>query len=259
MEINTYKIKTTCLTNIYNEEYLLPFWLNHHKYMFDEIIIVDYRSTDKSLEICKSLCPNCKIISSRNKTFGAIEIDEEFMDLEKNIEGIKIILNTTEFLFCETPMSIIFSELNTPTSFSVTVVSPYSKKQYNINNNYDLLLNLLNDDVVYHKDRWVRQIHNFSHGNYRLGRHETNNPTINIYEMHIVWLGYYPLNEQLLKRKLQVQTFIPKTDKDQGFSFQHFFNKDKLLAINNDKANTGGSLQNTNLALFNLIKKILNL
>ena len=24
-------MKTTLLTNIYNEEYLLPFWLNHHK------------------------------------------------------------------------------------------------------------------------------------------------------------------------------------------------------------------------------------
>ena len=50
-------IRTTLLTNIFNEEYLLPFWLNHHKNMFDEIIIIDYNSTDKSIEICKSICP----------------------------------------------------------------------------------------------------------------------------------------------------------------------------------------------------------
>ncbi len=87
--------KTTLLTNIYNEEYLLPFWLNHHKDMFDEIIVVDYNSTDKSIEICKNICPNCKIIKTRNSHFDAVQIDLEFMDIENDIEGIKIVLNTT--------------------------------------------------------------------------------------------------------------------------------------------------------------------
>ena len=94
-------IKTTLLTNIFNEEYLLPFWLNHHKDMFDEIIVIDYNSTDKSIEICKNICPKCKIITTVNNYFGAKEIDEEFLSIENNIEGIKIVLNTTEFLFCE--------------------------------------------------------------------------------------------------------------------------------------------------------------
>jgi len=34
--------KTILLTNVFNEEYLLLFWLNHHKNMFDELIVIDY-------------------------------------------------------------------------------------------------------------------------------------------------------------------------------------------------------------------------
>ena len=37
--------------------------------MFDELIVVDYNSTDKSMEICKRICPECKIITTRNKCF----------------------------------------------------------------------------------------------------------------------------------------------------------------------------------------------
>ena len=159
-------MKTTCFTNIYNEEYLLPFWLSHHKDMFDEIIIVDYRSTDASVEICKKICPKCQIITTRNDFFGAREIDSEFMDLEQKVEGIKIVLNITEFLFSEKPIQSYF-ENGQNTSFSVTAISPYSKKQYFPTNNRELFLNLFNDDVVFHHDRSVRFIHNYNHGNLR--------------------------------------------------------------------------------------------
>ena len=55
--------KTTCLIHIYNEEYLLPFWLYHHKDMFDDILIIDYRSNDKSIDFCNvSSCNNSKSI-----------------------------------------------------------------------------------------------------------------------------------------------------------------------------------------------------
>lgn len=36
--------KITVLMHIYNEEYLLPFWLNHHKNIFDHGVIVNYDS-----------------------------------------------------------------------------------------------------------------------------------------------------------------------------------------------------------------------
>ena len=245
--------KTTLLTNIYNEEYLLPFWLNHHKNMFDDIIVIDYNSTDKSIEICKSICPNCKIIKTRNLFFDAEDIDKEFMDIENNIEGIKIVLNTTEFLVCENSIKDIFIDNNIPISYAITCLSPYSINIYNINNYFDLFKNLLNDDIKFHTDRFTRQIHTFTNGNYTIGRHNTNNTSTSTCKAHIIWFGFYPMNDQLLKRKLQIQQNIPQRDKDRGLGFQHLFSKDKLLTINNEKYNTGISLKNINLPLFQLL------
>ena len=140
--------KTTLLTNVFNEEYLLPFWLHHHKKMFDELIVIDYNSTDKSLEICKSIWPDCKIMKTRNAFFDAHKIDVEFMDIENGIKGIKIVLNTTEFLFCEEPIKNIFNEKTNPVSYAIQAISPYSKNNYTINNTYELIGNLFNNDVV---------------------------------------------------------------------------------------------------------------
>lgn len=249
--------KTTLLTNIYNEEYLLPFWLNHHKDMFDHGIIIDYRSTDNSVKICKEICPTWDIITTRNAFFGAVAIDQEFMDIENNLEGIKIVLNTTEFLFCETPIKDVFSNiLTTPTSFAVTAVSPYSLNEYNPKTNTELFKNLLNPDVKFNHDRGVRQIHNYKHGAYTIGRHSTNNPSINSTNMHIVWLGYYPFNNKLLERKLQIKNNMPEGDKQCGFGFQHLFEYDKLISLNKEKVNNGIPLQNINNNLYNLINSI---
>ena len=246
-----YSTKTTLATNIYNEEYLLPFWLNHHNDMFDDIIIVDYKSTDKSIEICKKY-PKCRVITAKNKYFDAKKVDEEFMNLEDDIKGIKMVLNITEFLFCEKSIKEMFLDLSS-ISYGVKIISPYSKNFYNINNNLELFKNLLNSDVVFHHDRGVRQIHNFTNGNYTIGRHGTNNLNIVTNEMCIVWLGYYPLNDKLLNRKLQIKKNIPQKDREKGFGFQHFFTKEEMLFINNNKSNNGVSLKDINLSLYNKI------
>ena len=245
--------KTTLITNVFNEEYLLPFWLHHHKNMFDEIIIIDYNSTDKSIEICKSICPRCKIIKTRNEFFDAEEIDKEFMDIENDIEGIKIVLNTTEFLFCEIPIKDIFCHDKNPISYSINAVSPYSINTYNITNTYELFNNLLNNDVVYHNVRGVRQLHNFPNGSYGVGRHDTHNQTIPTNKAHIVWFGYYPMNDNLLKRKLQIQNNIPQRDKDLGFGCHHITNKENLLNINKEQSISGVSLEIINASLYNLL------
>ena len=246
-------IKTTLLTNIFNEEYMLPFWLNHHKNMFDEIIVIDYNSTDKSIEICKSICPECKIIKTRNQYFDAEEIDKEFMDIENTLEGIKIVLNTTEFLFSKKSIKDLFMDNTQPFSYAITCTSPYSNNSYNINNNYELFSNLLNDDIVFHNDRYTRQIHNFSNGNYSIGRHNTYNISIPTSEAHIIWFGFYPMNDKLLQRKLQIQENMPQRDKDKGNGFQHLFSKDQMLNINNEKSYSGSSLKNINLPLYDLL------
>ncbi len=252
----------TCITNIYNEEYLLPFWLNHHKHIFDKIIIVDHHSTDNSINICKEIVPNCKIITHPSKEFASKEHDIYLMSLEKEIKGIKIILNTTEFLFCDKPINEIFdSYKNQQKSIGVTCYSPYSMNEYFPNNNYDLFFNLRNKDIKFHKDRWQRFIHNYPNGNYVIGRHYTHHPSIPSNDMYIIWFGYYPLNDNLLKRKLQVKNKIPKSDRKpkpgfpNGFAWQHFFGKNKLMEINKSKSSSGLSLKTINISLFDTILK----
>lgn len=251
--------KCTLIAHVFNEEYLLPFWLEHHKDMFDEIVIIDYNSTDKSIEICKSICPQCRIIMTRNKYFKATDIDKEVMDIENSIRGIKIVLNITEFLICETTIKDIFIYGPNPMSYAVTAISPYSLKKYNTDNYYNLINNLLSDDVVYHYDRGFRQLHNYNNGNYTPGRHSTLNVSINTNKAYIIWFGFYPMNNNLLMRKLQIKQNMPKSDIVQSLGFQHLYNKNNILEINYSKSTTGTSLKNINLPLYDILfEKIIN-
>jgi len=248
--------QTTLISHIFNEEYLLPFWLHHHKNMFDQIIIIDYHSTDKSLEICKQICPSCKIMVTKNPCFEAVKVDEECMNIEKTIEGIKMVLNTTEFLVCDTSVCDLFSS-HEPVSYSVTAITPYSLIN-NVHNIQGLYHGLLSNQVVYHYDRGNRQIHNHAHGNYTIGRHSTNHHSIPIRKAHIIWLGFYPMSIQLLNRKLQIQQNIPQSDKAVGNGIQHLFTKEKILSILVEKAKSGVPLKHLNEPLYHLLQSYLS-
>lgn len=97
------KVPKFVICHIKNEEYLLPWWLDHHKNKFDHGIIVDYNSTDSSHEIIKNRTPSWQIIQSRNKNFSALSVDLEVVDLIRDIQkqyprSWIITLNVTEFL-----------------------------------------------------------------------------------------------------------------------------------------------------------------
>jgi hypothetical protein len=249
-------INTTLITHIYNEEYLLPFWLEHHKNMFDDIIIIDYNSTDNSIDICKTICPNCKILKTKNEKFDASDVDKEIMEIENNINGIKMVLNTTEFLFCEKPINNLFNSKES--SFSIKSFASYSINTYeNIESYKDLISSLLNDDVKYHldKDRGTRTLHNFRNGNYGVGRHATNNNSSETDEFHIIWLGYFPMNQKTIKRKLQIKNNIPDSNKELGLGRQHFLREDEIKKINNENYHSGSNLNKLNSSLYNLLEK----
>jgi hypothetical protein len=224
-------MKATVLTNIYNEEYLLPFWLEHHKKIFDHGIIIDYWSTDKSVEICKQICPTWEVRTTTNPYFGAIEIDIEFMEIEKSIEGIKMHLNTTEFLFIDKPLSELFN--NEPISYGVRAYGAYSKNEEYPTTMQEIVKGVLHDDVrfIFEYERGRRQIHTYPTGRYKLGRHSTHNPSTEIINMAILWLGYYPWNNKLIDRKLQIKTYIPASDREKGYSYNHFYDTFKIESI----------------------------
>lgn len=236
-------MKSTVLTNIYNEEYLLPFWLEHHKTMFDHGIIIDYRSTDRSVEICKEICPTWEVRTSQNAHFGAIEIDAEFMEIEKTLDGIKMILNTTEFLYTDKPIAESFDE-NTPASFGISAYGAYSATDATPINMQELEQSVLMENVMFRNewDRGHRQIHTFPTGNYGLGRHSTDNPWIETNSMAILWLGFYPWNQRLIDRKMQIRTNIPQSDRDKGYSYHHFYDLPTLQEIRNYWCVNGGPI-----------------
>jgi Glycosyl transferase family 2 len=237
-------MKITCITNIFNEEYLLPFWLEHHKKMFDHGIIVDYGSTDKSLDICRSICPEWTIIN-HDAQFDCIENDNFLMNIETGVDGFKIILNTTEFILSKENLKEILQKHELlKISIAIQVITPYSQQYYEPNTLQELFANLNNDDIKFHNDRWIRYIHNCHHGNYWVGRHETKNTILILYthEIFIMWFGFYPLNEKLLQRKLQIKDKLSERDLANRFGKQHFLTYDDILATNRNKANTGFSM-----------------
>jgi hypothetical protein len=88
----------TIISHFFNEEFLLPWWLEHHKKIFDYGILIDYASTDNSVNIIKEICPNWLVVPSKNKEFQTNLIDDEVCHWESTIDGWRIALNITEFL-----------------------------------------------------------------------------------------------------------------------------------------------------------------
>src|SRR5580698_9809983 len=88
----------TMICHFRNEEVYLPYWLRHHARLFDHGVMIDYRSSDKSIEIIRALAPTWEIRPSRNEKFHSVSIDREVMDIEQEFAGWKMCLNVTEFV-----------------------------------------------------------------------------------------------------------------------------------------------------------------
>jgi len=58
------KMKLTLISHFYNEEFLLPYWLSYHSKIFDHGILVNYRSTDDSVQMIRELTPDWEIRES---------------------------------------------------------------------------------------------------------------------------------------------------------------------------------------------------
>jgi hypothetical protein len=106
----------TVICHFYNEENLLPWWLKHHKAVFDHGIMIDYHSTDRSMEIIREICPDWEIRYTRNKHFDSTPIDEEVMRIECMLGGWRMCLNVTEFLYGNTDHLI---DLPDPTQYFI--------------------------------------------------------------------------------------------------------------------------------------------
>lgn len=219
-------MRKTILTHFFNEEYLLPWWLKHHKDKFDWGVCINYASTDRSVEIIKDICPKWTVVDSINDMFDARLCDQEVIKYEKQIPGWKTTLNVTEFLVGD--FSILNDEPDQELIIPCNVMVDCDEAQPPLVNKPLIEQKHFgihfNDNGI--KLRRPRCIHNKMEINYPLGRHYEKH---DCEDLQVCWFGWSPYTSSMIKRKLQIQNKIPESDKAQGFGREHITNLDQLL------------------------------
>ncbi len=218
----------TVLCHFYNEEYLLPWWLKHHRSMFDHGVLIDHGSTDNSLDICRQLVPEWRIVRSRLTTFDPFLTDFEVMSYEQELPGWKIALNVTEFLITHYPLDHLETYLKAnhkrgACASGILVVDMSAGQEpdphrplppqypWGIDDN-----SLVNEQHRVDLGISAMPLRNrFYHclpvGMYRPGRHHSYHPDSmqRIEDLMIFHYGYAPWTERGKQRKLQISQKIP--------------------------------------------------
>lgn len=215
----------TLISHFYNEEYLLPWWLKHHRMIFNHGILINYGSTDESVSIIKKICPLWEIKDSRNKMFGALDVDTEVMEIERTITGFKTVLNTTEFLVNTHQLQQILSNNNQSCYQLPRIIMVDDKPDEVPDPNESLLVQKRTAGGRFAS----RFIHNYPDGQYHPGRHTTNLPVNSeLTDTPVLWYGYAPYTEEFIQRKLQIANKIPDSDKSAQLGFQHLWTREQM-------------------------------
>lgn len=231
--------KKTVISHFYNEEWLLPFWLKHHRQIFDHGIMIDYHSTDRSCEIIRELCPTWEIHTSANVNFQNVyAIDREVEKYEQRCEGWRTALNTTEFLIGN------YSRLNSQPPSTRIYLGQYIIVDVEDANEPTLLDNSI---PIYEQRHWgygivtnfaqqklgsvarpPRSIHNYSVAYPVVGRHFWNEK--HTYDdLVIFYYGYASIERASLDRRLQIQTQMPNTPRGNSPGAHHIYDEELLL------------------------------
>ena len=233
--------RTTILTNIYNEEYLLPCWLEYHTNVFDHGIVIDWDSTDRSIQIIKKICPHWEIRRTTNLVnnkpfFETYAADKEIMEIEKTVPGYKIFLNVTEWLITTKPLKQILNFNAVNKCYPLHVMTPINALEgYTPPDAKHFIACFRGKLIPVINKRFFRFIFNRACGEYKAGRHFTNvesdldsvdwknyKPVYN--GMYVVWCGFFPNTDEMWNRKLTVKNHMSKeVELSRGTCFQHFW------------------------------------
>lgn len=223
--------RRTIISHFYNEEYLLPWWVAQHASLFDHGIMINYGSTDRSVQVIRHHAPHWEIRDSRNTHFDAHEVDAEVMEIEREVDGWKIVLNTTEFLVCK-DMDKFLQQLDELGHHayclqSAHMIDPLHLELPDPIYRFPLYQQRYYGLIVNHGRN--RVIHRYPDGDYIIGRHGSNHPGSSLPPgAMILWYGFSPWNEQLKKRKLQIKN---KMGAFKGYGGQHLMNEEEIEAL----------------------------
>jgi Glycosyl transferase family 2 len=214
----------TLISHFWNEEFLLPYWLRHHYSLFDHGVLLDYASTDRSVEIIHDLAPRWEVRSSRNQWFDARDVDQEVMEVEREFAGWKAVLNTTEFLLCQDLrlyvrwMEKYRTDVYGVWAYDFTMVDHPDERE-----------NEISELPFYFQKRWgyhsgggrSRVLHRHPDMHYDTGRHSCSQVGKVIDDgLFLLWFGWCPIR-YVKERKLQIQKRIPERDRAAGLGHQH--------------------------------------
>ena len=170
------------------------------------------------------MCPTWEIRTTTNATFGADEIDQELMSIEREFDGYKMALNTTEFLISIKPIRELI--VDAPNSnYSIQGLGAISSDV----GTYPATLQEMMGRVesVNTTRRMYRSLFSYPDGKYGLGRHFPSHPITAQIPAYVMWFGFYPWNERAIERKLQISDRIPPHDRARGYSYHHQWNREE--------------------------------
>jgi Glycosyl transferase family 2 len=227
------------ISHFFNEAYLLPWWLEHHRKIFDHGVLIDWHSTDGSADICRQLVPGWELVRSQHERFAAILCDFEVMQHEARFPAAwKIALNTTEFLVAPglAMMEAAIEQhqmtaIRFPGAIMVDTspeISPRAElplteqKQCGIwEDAFDFKAYAIPGLTFPTRSRIH---HRYVVGAYAPGRHASHLPGQCASKRDlgaIWWYGFSPWTAAFKARKLQIATRRADFDKKHGFGVQH--------------------------------------
>jgi len=235
----------TIITHFYNEEYLLPWWIKHHKNLFDNGIMINYASTDRSVKICKEMCPpHWKIVDSRNEFFEADAVDSEVKDYEATVKGYKMVLNITEFLFTPKSIEDIIKDYDNKNQLAIRTYGVcmvdnfpdelpsydkhlFEQKHHGMIRDYQAHDMNFGMQQNHYNTLFGRMLHNHESFHYIAGRHNTNGMGVdNIFTLKY---KFSPWNEFTQKRIQQFKSKIPESDISTSRGTQHLRSEKEYL------------------------------
>lgn len=257
--------KIVLFSHFYNEELLLPFWIDQHRDMFDEALLVNFNSTDRSVDIVRKRAPVGWKVHHWGSNFDFVKFRTDFMANEKLYpDAWKIFLTATEFLVHDDLSRLLMHE-SMPSAFrfrSYVMVGGDSKP---LLQNVPLLKQRSiytiapSTNVIFHVGAekfnassgenyyYSRIIHSFDSMEYTEGLHDGTTFPVNRFsnEGFIAKFAFTPWPE-VLKRKSQIGSRIPKVYFKQGLATHHRDNlnaskvieqKEHLLMYTDDFSN----------------------
>ena len=241
----------TVITHFYNEEYMLPWWINHHKKLFDYGIMINHGSTDRSLDICKQMCPhNWKIVDTCISEFKTEYIDHEVKFYESTVDGFKAVLTLTEFFMTPMPLDhlnarIVYNDSKYMKTIGVCMVDMFptelpdynqplfAQKHHGMITGYTDPLNMHRPDT--YKDLYGRFYHNDRYGKYAPGRHwlTIDDKIYNAQDVFILKYKYSPWNESSINRIMQFTSKITMDDLQRGLCTPHMLVSEEHWSLYN--------------------------